>query len=941
MPDSSASKNIENQLIKITRQFIDELGAERVQLSVSLDAVLEKDLGLGSLEKAELQYRIEKTFGVRLPEHLLVQAKTLRDFVIPIQEAKPQKHVLLETLDTKLAAPQQTLAQNTSQAKTLIEVLQLYVDADPQRPHIYLQDDEGKEHIIRYGDLLEQSKAVAKGLLQRGIKQGETVAIMLPTCADFFSSFFGTLLAGGVPVPIYPPFRADQIVEYAKREALILSNAEVRVLITFEQAEGLSKILKSFIPSLIDVTTIKSLQTSTSPLPSISLTTNDAAFIQYTSGSTGNPKGVLLTHANLLANIRAYGEAIQVKPGDVVVTWLPLYHDMGLIGTWLGSLYYGVPVVIMSPLLFLNRPERWLWTIHYHRATISAGPNFAYELCVGKIDDSALEGLDLSSWRLAFNGAEAIYPKTLKSFTQRFIRYGFKPESFFPVYGLAESSVALTFPPMGRVPRIDKIAREPFEKQRQAIPYDADEKYILEFVSCGKVLLAHEIRIVDDAGNVLLERQVGNLQFRGPSSMQGYYRNPKATAEIYHDGWWDTGDLAYLVEDEVYIAGRKKDVIIKAGRNIYPPEIEDAVNQVPGVRRGCAVAFGVKDAERGTEKFIIMAETQEQETKAREKIISQIIEVVTAQLGLPPDQVVLVPPRTIPKTSSGKLRRSSAMQMYVEGKLEKRGWPIWLQMIRLFFTGKYKNLQKGLQKLFKLVYSGYVYSATFITVIPVWLSMFVLPRRTASIVGRCWARSILWLIGCPCVVKGVKQQSSSAVIYVANHSSYIDSIALMAALPSDCAFVGKKELLKAPIIGTFMRKLGYISIDRTDLMQSLSDTQAIQNCLREGRSIVIFPEGTFTYATGLRPFKLGAFKVAVETNTPICPVALKGTRQVLRSGSNLFRPGIIHVYISDPLQPESQEWSEVIRLRNLVRNEIAKHSREPTLDLIKAGLEII
>lgn len=937
MPDSSLEKNIENQLINLTRKFVDELGVERVRIAITLDAILEKDLGLGSLEKAELQHRIEKTFGVRLSEKLLVEAKTLSDFIEPIQQAKPQQPTIVEALDTNLAATD----IDPSQAKTLVDVLQLYATADPQRPHIYLQDDEGKEHI-HYGHLFEQSNAVAKGLKQRGIKQGETVAIMLPTVAEFFSSFFGILLVGAVPVPIYPPFRADQILDYAKREALILSNAEVRILITFQQAEGLSKILKSFIPSLIAVTTVNELQIKNNdPLPPISISTNDAAFIQYTSGSTGNPKGVLLTHANLLANIRAYGEAIEVKPNDVVVSWLPLYHDMGLIGTWLGSLYYGVPVVIMSPLTFLTRPERWLWTIHYHRATLSAGPNFAYELCVRKIDESALEGLDLSSWRLAFNGAEAIYPKTLRSFSDRFNRYGFKFSSFFPVYGLAESSVALSFPPVGREPRIDKIAREPFEKERKAIPYAANEKYTLEFVCCGKSLPQHEIRIVDDKGNVLPERHIGVLQFRGPSSMQGYYRNPIATAEIYINGWWNSGDLAYIADGEVYITGRKKDVIIKAGRNIYPPEIEDVVNEVSGVRRGCTVAFGVKDANSGTEKFIIVAETQEKTDEFRKKIITDIIEKVSVHLGLPPDQVNLVPPRTIPKTSSGKLRRSSAMQMYIEGKLEKPGWPSWLQMIRLFFTGKYKNLQQVLKKLSKFIYSAYVYSLTFITVIPVWLSMFVLPRRIASIIARYWTRSILWLIGCPCMVKGQQLPLSQPLIYVANHSSYIDSVVLMAALPSDCAFVGKKELLMTPIIGTFMRKLGYISVDRTDLMQSLSDTQVIQNYLRAGRSIVIFPEGTFTYATGLRPFKLGAFKIAVETNTPICPVSIKGARQVLRSGSNLFRPGIIQVFISTPINPESQEWSEVIRLRDLARQEIIKHSGEPTLDLVKAGLEII
>ena len=248
---------------------------------------------------------------------------------------------------------------------------------------------------------------------------------------------------------------------------------------------------------------------------------------------------------------------------------------MGLIGAWLGSLYFGVPATILSPLFFLNRPERWLWAIHYYRGTISAGPNFAYELCARRISDETIQGLDLSSWRLALNGAENVYAKTLTRFTKKFAAYGFKPEALFPVYGLAESTVALSFPPLGRVPRIDKVIRETVENERHAVPATTTTKNWLEFVSCGKAIPGHALRIVDDNDQLLPERSVGNVQFQGPSSMQGYYRNPQETQAVHHQGWWDTGDLGYSADGELFITGRKKDIIIKAGRNLHAPELED------------------------------------------------------------------------------------------------------------------------------------------------------------------------------------------------------------------------------------------------------------------------------------------------------------------------------------------------------------------------------
>ncbi|HEX2520778.1 MAG TPA: AMP-binding protein, partial [Terriglobia bacterium] len=558
----------------------------------SLRASLERELGLGSLERVELLTRLEKEFSRTFPDRVLTEAETPADLVKALnassgdlQEAPPvdlgdRGRVSLPGSGT--AGPSGVAGDSSildsPGVVSLNDVLERFAERDPARPHIHLHGEEQRPHVINYADLLAGASSVAAGLTIRGLGPGETVALMLPTSADFFFAFFGVLLAGGVPVPIYPPFKASRLEEYAQRQSRILQNAEVRFLITFRQAEKLARLLKPGIPSLRGVVAVSDLAGGNAGRQGIrgrSMSRGDqTALIQYTSGSTGDPKGVILTHSNLLANIRAIGAGLNLQPGDFGVSWLPLYHDMGLIGSWLTALCFGVPIAILSPLAFLSRPERWLWAIHEHRGTVSAAPNFAYELCARKIDDRALEGLDLSCWRVTLNGAEPISPDTLERFARRFEPYGFRAESFLPVYGLAESSVALTFPPLGRKPRVDLIERECFENTGEALPCSASDASPLRFVSEGRALAGHEVRVVDDASQDAGERVQGHIQFRGPSTMQGYFKNPSATADVTSgDGWVDTGDLGYLADGELFVTARIKDVIIKGGRNLYPQEV--------------------------------------------------------------------------------------------------------------------------------------------------------------------------------------------------------------------------------------------------------------------------------------------------------------------------------------------------------------------------------
>jgi acyl-CoA synthetase (AMP-forming)/AMP-acid ligase II len=359
---------------------------------------------------------------------------------------------------------------------------------------------------------------------------------------------------------------------------------------------------------------------------------------------------------------------------------------MGLIGCWLFSLYFGVPIAALSPQAFLRRPERWLWTIHAYRGSLSPAPNFAYELCVRRVAGEVIEGLDLSSWRVALNGAEPVSPRTLARFTQRYAPYGFRPEVLMPVYGLAESTVALSFHPLGKVPRIDRVRREPFLESRRAEPASdgVGEEEPLHFPSVGTALPGHSLRIVDDADQALPERVVGHLQFRGLSALTCYYRNPEATAAIRTvDGWWRSGDLGYLAEGELFITGRQKDLIIKAGRNIHPHEVEEVAAEVAGVRRGCVAAFSVPDPKTGSEGLVLVAETRETRAEVRKRIVAEIGRRVGKQVHVSPDVVELVPPQTVPKTPSGKLRRDACRRLYLSGALESSHTPVWWQLARL------------------------------------------------------------------------------------------------------------------------------------------------------------------------------------------------------------------------------------------------------------------
>ena len=926
-----------DRVVGIVRELALEVGGDRAARAAAPGASLERDLGLGSLERVELLTRLEAAFGRPLGDTAL-QIDTPVDLARALCDAPGAEPVVHQRGDSVAAAT--FLARG---AQTIHQALYLRSRHEPDRPSVYMREDDGSEVTLTYGRIWRDGAAVAGALRDLGIAPGDTVALMLPTGADFLAAFQGILIAGAVPVPIYPPVRLDRLEEYAQRQSAILKDASVRALLTIPRAMPVASLFKAAVKSLSRVVTVAELRERGASWGEPGGRARDPAFIQYTSGSTGSPKGVLLTHANLLANIEAIGRGIDVRPTDVGASWLPLYHDMGLIGSWLFCQTKGLPVAIQSPLSFLSRPERWLWAIHERRATLSAAPNFAYELCVRRIEDKAIEGLDLSSWRCALNGAEPVSPDTLDRFAARFAPYGFRREALLPVYGLAENAVAVAFPPVGRGPRVDRIARAPFEAEGRAHPAPAGDPTALRFVSVGRALPEHEVKIVDDLGRETAERTIGRLAFRGPSMTSGYYQKPEATAAMtLADGFLDSGDLAYVADGEIYITGRKKDLIIKGGRNLVPQEIEEAAASVRGIRRGCVVAFGLPHPETGTERLVVVAETRTRDEGARDRLVRDVTEAVAAAVEAPPDVVVLVPPGAVPKTSSGKVRRAETRQLYANGALGRQPGTPLITRLRLAAWAVGHLAAPFARRARRGFYTAWLAFALPLVGLPLWLLVALLPsRRFAFSCGRATVRWCLAAAGCRIVrVEGLEHlEKPGALVLCSNHASYVDTPVLMAALPHDFLFVAKKEVLSYPVVGTYVKRAGHLTVDRFDFQQGVQDATLVQRAVSAGEKVLLFPEGTFTAAAGLRPFRLGAFKAAVETGTPIVPLALQGTRQVMRGDRFVPVPGRVTLWIGEPIAPEGEGWRAIVTLRDKVAEAIAAHCGEPRLDLVAGGPE--
>jgi fatty-acyl-CoA synthase len=534
---------------------------------------------------------------------------------------------------------------------------------------------------------LERASARYGGAFQAlGLKKGDRVALILPAAEDFVLCFFGAMRAGIVPVPIYPPLGLGQLQGYLDNTRHIVAKAGARALVTTSQIKRMLGTVQASSPALEQVVAVEAIRESLELLKPVKLTGDDVAFLQFTSGSTSRPKGVMLTHANLMANVKCIThDGLHMTGDDVGVSWLPLYHDMGLIGFVLAPILYRTPIVFLPPLLFLKRPVSWLQAMTRHKGSISFGPNFAYALCVKRIKERELEKIDLSSWRVAGCGAEPIRPETLESFASSFAKVGFDKNALLPSYGMAESSLAISFTELGEGMKTLSVDGETLWGENLAKEVAADDPRAVRLVSCGKRFEDHDIQVFADTDvestAPLPEDHVGELRIKGPSVMTGYWEDDERSREAFAGGWLRTGDLGLLHEGHVFICGRSKEVIIVNGRNYYPQDIEWEASHVEGVRKGNVIAFGARDnTERDRERVVLALEVQDASkvvdpkelVRQNQTLVSAVRKAVLDGMNLSLDDVVPLAPGVLPKTSSGKLQRAKTRELYESGALLER-----------------------------------------------------------------------------------------------------------------------------------------------------------------------------------------------------------------------------------------------------------------------------
>jgi fatty-acyl-CoA synthase len=554
-------------------------------------------------------------------------------------------------------------------APTLVEAVRQLRDKT-DRGFVFVKSD-GSERFCSFRDVGLEAERRAADFHARGLKKGDRLAIAVPDPDEFVLSFLGAVMGGIVPVPISPQLSFKNIESYHETVAHIVRASGASLLLTTSQTRQFVDPVAPRVETLRGVVTVDELGSAGGGASvDVDVDPTDLAFLQFTSGSTSRPKGVMVTHRNLAWNsesfmIHGLGKDSSFDKG---VTWLPLFHDMGLIGFVVGTLFTDIPVVFLPTASFVRNPKIWLDKIHQHKGTITYAPNFAYALVSKRIKDKDVAELDLSSLRRTGCGAEPIQAKTLREFADKLRPAKFDARSFLPSYGMAEATLAITFVPRDSGVRSDTIDKAGLE-QGAATPLDGDTGH--ELVNCGRPFPEHELVVVDEQGNVLGDRQVGQILTRGPSVCAGYFQEPELTSESFRAGpggetWLYTGDLGYTVGGEVFICGRLKDMVIVRGRNFYPNDLEWVVGELPGVRRGNVVAFGVD--VNGEEQLVIVAEAFASEAQA---VKAAVAKAINESFSLNVHDVVIIPQGTIPRTSSGKPQRRKTKALYLDGTLTR------------------------------------------------------------------------------------------------------------------------------------------------------------------------------------------------------------------------------------------------------------------------------
>jgi acyl-CoA synthetase (AMP-forming)/AMP-acid ligase II len=508
-----------------------------------------------------------------------------------------------------------------------------------------------------WAEVHDRAARLAGALDRLGVRPGDRVAIVLRTEPAFLDAFFGALLAGAVPVPLYPPVRLGRMEEYVAATARMVQVAGARLVLAGGAVRRLlGEVVARARPALgcreVDGLAAAPLARELDPAA--------LALVQFSSGSTVDPKPVALTHRAVAAHTAAVLAALGAGPGDGLVSWLPLYHDMGLIGGLLGAMSYPGPAALIAPEHFLARPALWPRALSRHRATLSAAPSFAYAYAAQRVKEADLAGVDLSAWRAALDGAEPVAPAALRRFVERFGPHGFDSRALLPVYGLSEAALAVTFTPLGRGWR--GRALDPAALAARGEVADGPR----EVVSVGRPIPGVEVEVRSPSGAALPERRLGRVFVRSASLMEGYLGLPEATARALVGGWLDTGDLGFVEGGELYVHGRAKDVVIVRGANHAPDELEAPLADVAGVRPGCAVAVGADRDGEGEGLLLLVERAGPPSDDAA--VADAARRAVLERTGVA-GEVVMLAPGTLPRTSSGKMRRSEALRRHLAGAL--------------------------------------------------------------------------------------------------------------------------------------------------------------------------------------------------------------------------------------------------------------------------------
>ena len=541
------------------------------------------------------------------------------------------------------------------------ETLDEMLDAAAQSgENLFFVGRDEQDRQIPMEDIRRHARSLAAGLRDVGVATGDRVALVLPTGPEFVACFFGVLGAGAIPVPMYPPVRLGKLGEYHHRTVAMLRAAQVALVVTDERIRPLLGVAVANAAPWLGCVTASGLGRAGGQ--EINVAADDVALIQFSSGTTHDPKPVALTHKNLLYNLAAIADYFvgEGTPDPVGVTWLPLYHDMGLIGNLLTAFYRQRPLVLLPPELFLAVPAAWFRAISRHRGTYTAAPNFAFSLCLNRIRDDELAGVDLSSWRLCLSGAEMISAEVQRRFSERFGPCGFDVSAFAPCYGLAEASVAVTFKPANSTFKTIGARAESLALGGVVEPGNK------ELVSTGRPLAGVEVEIRGDDSRPVSEDRVGRIFVRGPNVMAGYFGRADLTEQVVRNGWLDSGDLGFLHDGELFVCGRSKETVIIRGANHAPQDFEAALDGLPGVRTGCAVAVGYIPVDAEDEALAMLVETT---LDAPPSLASDVAARVLQRTGIAVDHVELLAPGTLPRTSSGKLRRLEARAQWLAGTL--------------------------------------------------------------------------------------------------------------------------------------------------------------------------------------------------------------------------------------------------------------------------------